>query len=216
MSNTRGYRSLAIATVLLSGIIGVSAARADQIPIDRDLTLINLEWRPASQTVFVGSTVEVGLYAAVEEGQQLFRALDMALAWDPTYLEFQGVGDVPELLLYSGFPSGDPYNLNELVPPQDGDGYYRAWANLGEPLEVTPTGVLLTTFQFTALALTPGTPVDIMDLAGAPALETTVWGGPGANTNVTGTLGEAWVEIVIPEPATLILLALVGCAARRR
>jgi hypothetical protein len=118
-------------------------------------------------------------------------------------------------LLASGFPADDASGLNEVVPPQDGDGYYLAWAPLGDPLPVSPGGILLTTFEFTALSLTPGTLVDIATAGGSPLLETTVWGGSDANIDVTGTLGESWVQIV-PEPATLTLLALGGAAVLMR
>jgi len=103
------------------------------------------------------------------------------------------------------------------VPPQDGDGYYRAFAYLGYPIEITTAGYLLTTFRFAAVAPTDATLVDIPPAGGdPPPLETVVWGGPGANTNVTGTLGEAWVTVLVPEPGGLGLIALAGGALWRR
>lgn len=197
------------AGVLLVAALASTAAPADEI-------LINLEWRPASQTVYVGDTVASGLYAVVDEDTQLFRALDMVFTWESDYLGFLGLDDTGELWS-SGFPTSGDHGLNEADPPQDGDGYYRAFAHGADPIEVTTQGFLLTTFVFTALAPTPGALVDIPPSGGPPPpLETTVWGGPGANTDVTGTLGDAWVEILIPEPASLTLLALGALALPRR
>ncbi|HVP10587.1 MAG TPA: hypothetical protein VMV94_05275 [Phycisphaerae bacterium] len=172
--------------------------------------LINLEWRPAAQTAVVGGEVDIGLYAVCDQGEsQLFRAADVVFTWSPTYLHLIGLsqtGAVP--LLSSVFPAHDPYGLNEVVPPQDGDGYYRAFANLGSPVTVTDVGSLLTTFRFTALTMTPLTIVDIADSGGSPppyVLDTRVLGGSEAGTVVTGTLGSAGIEIV-PEPATFVLM----------
>jgi hypothetical protein len=194
---------------LLLVAVASAAAPADEI-------LINLEWRPASQTVYVGDSVDIGLYAVVDHDTQLFRALDMVFTWEPEYLGFLGLQDTGELWS-SGFPTSGDHGLNESDPPQDGDGYYRAFTHAGDPIEITTAGYLLTTFQFTALAATPETLLDIPPSGGTPPpLETTVWGGPGANTDVTGTLGDAWVETLVPEPATLTLLALGAVSLLRR
>jgi hypothetical protein len=209
MPNAHLRRSTMIPGVLLVIAVAAATAPADEI-------LINLEWRPASSTVYVGDTVDIGLYAVVDQDTQLFRALDMVFTWEPDCLGFLGLEDTGELWS-SGFPTSGDHGLNESNPPQDGDGYYRAFAAIGAPIEITTDGFLLTTFRFAALAPTPATLVDIPPSGGTPPpLETIVWGGPGANTNVTGTLGDAWVEILIPEPATFMLLALGTLALRRR
>ena len=204
----RGWSALA-AVLALTALTSATAMAGEE--------LINLEWRPLSLTVEVGDPVALGLWAYTNpEELQLFRALDMVFTWDPIYLQLDGLDHSGAVeLLTSGFPPDDLYGLNETVPPQDGDGYYRAWAPLGGPIEVSPSGILLTTFEFTALTPTAGTLVDIALSGGSPLLETTVWGGPDANTIVTGTLGETWVEI-IPEPATLALLLCGFPLLRRR
>ncbi len=201
---------LPAAALLVVVVVMTTSALADG-------ALINLEWRPESLAVDVGDPVALGLWAYTDpEELQLFRAVDLVFTWDAVHLRLDGLDETDAVeLLGSGFPANDSYGLNEVVPPQDGDGYYLAWAPLGGAIEVSPDGILLTTFEFTALSLTTGALVDIAPVGGSPLLETTIWGGPDANTNVTGTLGEAWVEIV-PEPTTLTLLALGGWGVLRR
>ncbi|MFH0980252.1 MAG: PEP-CTERM sorting domain-containing protein [Planctomycetota bacterium] len=181
---------------------------------------INLEFRPASQTVAVSDTVGIGMYAVSDSpASQSFSAIDLILGWDPVFLQLLGVdltGAVP--LLFSGFPSTDPYGLNEAVPPADGDGFYMAWAPFTGPVYATPAGVLVTTFQFAALGETPGTLADMLESAGSPLGYTTVWDGEIENHPVTGTLDSALV-VIIPEPTSLALLAaasLVLLRGRRR
>ena len=181
-----------------------------------DEARINLEWRPAESVVQIGEDVSLGLWAYTDEEElQLFRALDMVFEWDAEYLDLLGLNAAGAVgLLSSGFPSDDPYGLNESSPPGDGDGFYSAWAPLGTPIEVSPTGVLLTTFEFTALAESEAAGVAIVAAGGAPVLETTVWGGTDANTDVTGMLGDAVVRI-IPEPSMLVLVLTGGWLCRR-
>ena len=180
---------------------------------------IVLEFRPPSQTVLVGSTVNLGLYA-VWDGQphDSFAAVDAIVDWTPTYLKMLNVsnaGAVP--LLSSGFPANDPYDLNEVVPPQDGDALYQALANFGSPVTATSGGVLLTTLRFTALAQTPQTPVDFLLSGGSPVGYTRVYDGLMPNLDITGGLHGATVTI-IPEPASglLMLAALVMLSRRAR
>ncbi len=147
----------------------------------------------------------------------MLRALDVVFAWDPALLSLEGVnqsGAAP--LLVSGFPANDQYGLNECVPPADGDGYYRGWAGLGAPIEISaglPT--LLTTFEFEALSTTPATTLEILESGGDPLLMSRVLGGVEGGTVVTGTLGSAVVEIV-PEPSSLLLMMVGLLAIRRR
>ncbi len=160
---------------------------------------INLEWRPESQAVRVDDTVSMGLYAVSDTSEdQLLMAADVFFTWAPSHLHLIGVdntGAVP--LLFSGFPATDPCNVNEVVPPQDGTGYYLAWANLGSPVAATPSGTLLTTFVFQAVSDTTLTEVAILENAGS-GCDTTVWHGTIPNTDITGTLGSGFVQIVLP------------------
>ena len=177
---------------------------------------INLEYRPGSQTVAVGQTVGIGLYAVSDDASvQTLSAVDLVFGWDPGFLDLLGLdptGAAP--LLSSAFPGADPFGLNESVPPQDGDGLYLALANLGSPVGATPGGTLLTTFQFQTLGVTAGTVVEMLVSGGSPARATTVFDGNVPNLDVTGTLGSASVA-VIPGPASAVL-ALIGIGVARR
>jgi len=177
-----------------------AAAWAGNVPID-------LEWRPLSQTVNVGDTVNIGLYAVASQDQET-AGMRLCLQWDPIYLSLLGVdNNGPYTWNFSGFDAGDPLNQ----PLTDGDGLYRAMMQLGTPAVATPAGLLVTTLQFQALTETPGTLLTIpATLAGQT---TTVWGTNPVNVNLTGTLGSAQVEI-IPEP-TGLLVALGAVALLR-
>jgi len=159
---------------------------------------INLEWRPMSSTWQVGDLVEVGLYAVSDdpEADQLLSAMDVIIAWEPAYLQLVGVAcDTCPDWLFSGFQD-DPYGLNEVIPPQDGDGLYTAWAQLGTPVAATPEGTLVTWFQFNAVSVIEATPLNILETAGSPLAQTIIYDGTVPGLDVTGTLGGASVEIV--------------------
>ncbi len=160
--------------------------------------LINLEWRPMSQTSEVGARVEIGLYAVSDDPEmdQLIAAMDVIVSWDPAHLQLIGVDCIgcPNWL-FSGF-SNDPYGINEEIPPQDGVGIYSALSPLGMPIPATPQGTLVTIFQFDALAITDDTLVDILESAGSPTGYTVVYDGTVPGLDVTGTLGNAHVEIL--------------------
>jgi hypothetical protein len=162
---------------------------------------INLEWRPVSQSVQTGDTVYLGLYAVSDsDADQLLAAADVYFSWDPAYMRLLALDDTGAVsLLFSGFPASDPCNTNEEVPPQDGGGYYLAWANLGSPVPATSSGTLLTTFEFEALAEITETEVVILDSVG-PQCNTVVWDGTIPNTDVTGTLGSVAVTILGGQP----------------
>ncbi len=160
--------------------------------------VINIEYRPAVERTAPGIEFALGLYLFTNPAEtQLFRAADVVFTWDPTKLQFLGIdntGGVP--LLSSTLPLNDPYGLNgPTLPPADGDGYYRAWAQLGLPLTITDAGSLFTTFHFRALAVIEGTPVAIAVSGGNPTLFTRVLGSTEAGTIVTGTLGSANILI---------------------
>ena len=170
------------ALALAAGIFAAWPAIADNV-------LINLEWRPAAQTVTVGVPVEIGLYAVSSQNQQT-AGMRVCLEWDSEHLDLLGVdNDGPYPWLFSGLRPDDP--LNE--PLTDGTGLYRAMAQFGVPAVVTPEGLLLTTVEFTGLTATPVTAVTI-----PLALEdqtTVAWGWTPPNVVLTGTLGAATVTL---------------------
>jgi hypothetical protein len=159
---------------------------------------INVELRPVSESVSLGETVEIGLYVVSDdETDQLLSAAQVILGWESTQLQLlghHGVGAVA--LLSSGFPEGDPFGLNEVVPPQDGNGIYIAFAPIAGSVAATPDGALLTTFEFLAIAPATATPVDVLASAGTPATETIVFDGTVPNLDVTGVLVGTVVEVL--------------------
>jgi hypothetical protein len=174
---------------------------------------IDLEFRPQQQTVLVGEAVALGLYAVSDNDMtnQSFAAIQAIFQWDPGHLRLLGLDETGSVdLLSSGFTVNDPFGLNEAIPPQDGDGLYLALAFLGDPIDATPQGTLVTTFQFEALSLAEETLVDLLPTGGDPPGETIVFDGTVPNLDVTGELRGATVRIVIPVPSTLMLLAVCG------
>lgn len=164
---------------------------------------VNLEWRPPLQTVGIGQTVNVGLYAVSDDplADQPLAGIDLIFAWDPAVLQLLAVDDTgAEPLQFSGF-SADPFALNEVIPPQDGDGLYQALALLGVPVQATPGGVLITTFRFLALDAADATTIDMLPAGGTPTTQTVVWDGLVPNHPVTGTLDAAGVTVVTTVPA---------------
>lgn len=188
--------------------------------------LVDLEFRPAAQTVNVGDTVALGLYAVSTDNQPM-SAVDMVFNWDTSYLQFAGltqVGADPNVA--SAFlPAGDPYGQNEAPTPADGDGLVSVFSAFpapgsDSPLRATAAGTLLTTLEFTALNLTPialPTLVDMILLGGAVDDPTRVFDGTSGNSNqiITGGLSGAEVTIV-PEPGSVALFVLAGMSIWRR
>ncbi len=166
---------------------------------------INLEFRPANQVVSVGDPVNVGLYAVSDsDSDQPLLSVQVIFSWDVNFLQLLGLDQTGAVgLAGSFFPAGDPFGLNEEIPPQDGDGLYIAFAPPGSPVAATPAGTLLTTFQFLALDETAGTPVDILASGGDPAGQTVVSDSTG---DVTGTLSGAIVEILVATPNPKLIL----------
>jgi len=165
--------------------------------VQRAMANVDLEWRQAPGQVHVGDTVNIGLYAVSDnQNNQLMAGLDVIFAWDPDHLQLVGiVNNGPYAWMSSAFPVGDPFGLNEVVPPQDGDGLYLAQGRWQTLPQATPEGLLVTTFQFEALANTCGTDLLILATGGSPETETVVWSGSLPGTPITGSLGQLTVAV---------------------
>ncbi len=114
---------------------------------------IDLEWRPGTQSVWPGDPVNMGLYAVSVDSREV-TAVELIFTWDPNVLELTGLDTAGAVPCFSSeFRSpGGRCELNEAIPPADGDGLYSWSAIPGFPVTATPEGVLLTTFQFQAVA----------------------------------------------------------------
>ncbi len=192
---------------LTLGVISVTAAEGN----------VNLEFRSVNPWI-VGHTVEVGLYATWSQSDQAtFSTLRTHFEWDPAYLDlisFDQTGAAP--LMSASFPQDDPWDLNETVPPKDGDGIFSALASFGTPIDTSAEDVLITTFLFEALAPTAGTMVS-MDVVPSPQVSTAVVDGVIPGLDITGSLEAANVVIELPEPtlAVVVLTALFMVGMRR-
>jgi hypothetical protein len=206
LSTQRSLRLVAGCAVAACIGAGASTALGD----------INIDLVPVSNVVSVGDVVEIQVYITSDSSvDQFTSAVDMIFSWETSYLQLNGNSQVGAVnLLASGFPS-DPWGINDANPPQSGTGVYTAFAPLGDPVAATPSGTLLTTLLFTALAATPATYIDILESLGGGT--TTVFDGTQPNTPVTGDLNGTFVTI-IPAPGVLgvFALAMLGSRHRRR
>ena len=158
---------------------------------------VDLEWQVENPGAPVGETVRIDFYAVADNGggDEAFVAMDVVVTWDPGFLRLLGVddSDSPYDWLLSGFPSDAHLDgLNDTF--EDGDAFYTAWANFGELPQATPEGLLVTTFQFEALAATEGTDVVILEAFGDYSV-TAVYDDEIPGLNIVGDLGSATVEI---------------------
>jgi hypothetical protein len=160
---------------------------------------IDLELRPASQTLCLGHTYGIGLYAVSDDpnAAQTLSAMDVIIAWDPNHIQLLGnVDPGTPVWFVSTFIMPDAYGLNESNPPQDGDGIYTALAQPGQVVDATPEGTLITTFQFATLAGTTSTLLEIVESAGNPVGRTRVFSGDEPNLEVTGSLSGSQLAVV--------------------
>lgn len=186
---------------------------------------VNLEWRVTPQVVSVGNPVSIGLFAVSDAPTETMSAVDAIINWDSTYLSLTGItNNSPYSWQSSGFPNDCgldglnpavcPDPLYSGTPVSDGTVFYRAQRNVGTPAVATSGGLLIATFNFVALLMTPSTMISIPASAGL-FTETVVVHGETAGLPITGSLGGAEITIV-PEPATLALAALGALSLVRR
>ena len=189
-------------------IAGLAAASASHGAID-------LALRGPSSQINVGDQVAVGIYVSATSGEpEGLLSLQVIFSWDTSRLHLvglSGVGGAP--FTASGF-FHDAYGINELALPTDGNAMFIGLGPLGSSILASPSGTLLSTLLFTAVAPTPGTPLNIVPSAGSPIGTSVVYGDAGPNVNVTGSLTGTTVQIV-PAPSAALLLA-VGIVSQRR
>ncbi len=151
---------------------------------------VHLEWRITPLMITEGEIIDVGLYAVSDDGNvQAFAGADVVFAWDPDVLEFQGIiNNGPYAWLGSYLPQNDPFGLNELPIPGDGDGLYVAMGGFSTLPYATPSGLLVTTFRFAAINAACDSYVDILSAAGDPQTETVVWSAQYPGLSATGEL----------------------------
>ena len=167
---------------------------------------IIVELRPVNDTVTLGDVAEIGVWFVSDDPTtQHASAADVILTWDTTYLSLAGNDDTGAYgLLSSGFPAAHLSGLNQTFA--DGDALYVAFANFGDTIPASPSGVLATTLLFDTLALTAGTDIDIPLTLGTG--ETAVFDATAPNVNVVGSTVGATISIVpIPGPGGLLVLA---------
>ena len=182
-----GSGALALGFALCAAFAAPPVARSE----------IDLNWRPATLTVRAGDTVSIGLYAVSDDPQasQSISAMDMILAWPAESLHLLGVVDNgPYDWFMSTFPDDAALDgLNDTFA--DGNALYSAYTSFGNPAWATPEGLLVTTFEFAALAETPEAVITILDRAGQYT-HTAVFDGEIAGLDVHGILGSATVTIL--------------------
>jgi hypothetical protein len=157
---------------------------------------VDLELRPARNTVAKGEIVELGLYAIANGGEnEGISGLDVLLNWDPATLELQGnpLNNPAHPWLLAGFlddQGADGMNTSLL----DGNAMFQAVSSFGQPALATPEGFLITTFQFSALERSPLSEVRIAPAYGDYS-RTQVLKFGAINENILGAMGGASIAI---------------------
>ncbi len=194
----------ALVTVMLVGLLGWPAASA---------AMVDLSFDPASQVAYLDDIVEVDFWASSDgDTAQLFATIEAIFDWDPAFLEFLGVDDTDAG--YAFLPDHflpDPDGINADLT--DGDALFVALAPGGQEAAAPPTGLMVTTLQFRALAETDGTVVSMLPSLGDDGL-TRVRRLDGSD--VTGAINSTATVTILPEPASLAGVALLLMALRRR
>jgi hypothetical protein len=177
---------------------------------------IDLTLRTGLPQYNVGDSVSIGVYAQANLGEaEGMLSFQMIFNWDITKLRLLSVSTVGgQPFTAVGF-FHDAYGINEVSPPLDGSAILIGLGPLGSSIMAQPSGTLLTTMMFTALAPSAGTPLSILPSGGSPMGTTVVYGDAGPNVNVNGTHTGTSVTI-IPAPITPAMIGLGFCFVGRR
>lgn len=157
--------------------------------------LVNLEYRPHTQTVHVGDTVSIDIYAVSDSGDnEPFAATDIIVTWDPSKLN--PISCTQANSPYGWLDSGFLYpTLNGNLA--DGDAEWNGEGQLGDPPVATPSGLLLTTIQFKALAPAAGGSTVNMPLT-LQGRMTRVLDSVIPNHNILGTADPGATVTILP------------------
>lgn len=177
---------------------------------------IDLALQSTQPQYSVGDQVAVQVRARASFGEaEGMLSFQMIFNWDVTRLRLLSVNTTGgQSFTAIGF-FHDAYGINEANPPADGSAILIGLGPLGSSIMAPPTGTLLTTMIFTALAPSQGTPISIMPSAGSPVGTTVVYGDAGPNVSVTGLTTGTSVTIV-PAPIAPALLGMGFCLVGRR
>jgi hypothetical protein len=190
------------------GAAAVIACAAASMSAPPALAAVDLVLAPEAQTVPLGTTVDIGLYA-VSNGaaQQSFSAMEVVLTWDHTALELLvAIHNGPHAWTMSGFMSDEQLDgLNNSL--LDGNALYQALSI--NSASATRSGLLVVTLRFRTLAN-----VDLSRIVIEPRFgkysRTQVFGTAEPNQDVTGALGSARVTIADAVLAAADLLLPAG------
>lgn len=161
---------------------------------------INLVYLPANQTVAVGDTVNIDVFAVSDSmSNQGFAACDILAVWDNNFLN---------PISYTNAGAGYVWGNSGFLFPtlngslNDGNAEWSGECQLGGPFPTsTPVGLKLTTLRFTAITTTASTAVVMpTSLSGRT---TRIFHQSIPNTNVLGSVSANAFVTIIP-PATNI------------
>ncbi|MHC5108431.1 MAG: hypothetical protein ACYTHJ_00965 [Planctomycetota bacterium] len=179
-SNVRGLRLWCVV------VFALTAARVQ--------AAVNLEFRPASQTVTNNTIANIEVYAVSDNASnQDVGLVQVVFSWDENVLELVGVDNNGP---YNWFTLGFPNNvvnapLQGGLPLNDGDGALVALAQFDpNPVaQATPAGLLVGTLKFQAIDTGTDSIISILPLLSG--VDTVVFDIPAGETqmDVTGTLG---------------------------
>ncbi len=190
----------------LGRILPVFLAISGLLPGARAHANIDLVFSPNATTVNVNDVIEVELYAVSDSDVgQRFSFVDALLYWDETRLELLG-HDPAFCFNATFFLCGflpDPDDLNDgsgspNLPVNDGDALYTALSNADPDLRPTappPPGLLVTTFQFRAIAPANDTVLFLQPQFDGGFARTRVF--EVGNVDVTGDISDGIIHVKI-------------------